>query len=151
MVIKIANGFICTSFFGILCNVIIEIAVRVIAGFDYSPLTPEFIALFPSVTVAFGVDMLLYGVIGMAFSGFTFIYEIDRLGFLVQNLIYAAATGVVWLPIITFLWQLYRYPEAMICTIIGFVITNIIMMVVGYQTTKKNIAELNAALKAKSC
>ena len=104
MVKKIATGFIYTSFFGILCNVIIEIVVRAVTGFDYSPLTPEYIAMFPSVTVAFGVDMLLYGVIGMAFSGFTFIYEIDRIGFVIQNLIYFVATGVIWFPIITFLW-----------------------------------------------
>lgn len=146
MVKRVCKSFIYTAFWGMVCNMLIEMIVRLVSGFDYSPLTPEFISMFPSVTVAYGVDMMLYGVIGVAFSAFQFIYEKDRLGFIFQNIIYFVLTGLVWIPIVTFLWQLWRYPQALICTIIGFLFTNIIMMVVGYQTTKKNIEELNIAL-----
>ena len=144
---RILNSFIYTAFFAMLCNLMIEVIVRAIVKFDYSPITPEFIAMFPSVTVAYGVNLLLYGMIGMAFSGFLFIYEKDRIGFVLQNLIYFVLTGFVWVPIVTFLWQLWRYPQALIMTIICFIITDIIMMVVGYRETKKNIEQLNKALE----
>ena len=146
MVKRILNSFIYTAFFAMFCNLMIEVIVRGIVKFDYSPVTPEYIAMFPSVTVAYGVNLLLYGIIGMAFSGFLFIYEKDRIGFILQNVIYFVLTGLVWVPIVTFLWQLWRYPEALIMTIICFVITDVIMMVVGFRETKKNIEQLNKAL-----
>ncbi|MGN0495881.1 MAG: DUF3021 family protein [Lachnospiraceae bacterium] len=146
MVKRIGMAFVFTAFWGMACNMIIEIVVRIVSGIDYSPLTPEFIAMFPSVTIAYGVDMLLYGVIGLAFSSMLFIYEIDRIGFVLQNAIYYLVTGIVWIPIVAFLWQLWRYPQALVCTIVGFVMTDVIMTVIGYRTTKRNIRELNAAL-----
>lgn len=146
MLKRILNSFIYASFFSMLCNVIIEIIVRALTSLDYSPITPEYVAMFPSVTVAFGVNMLLYGIIGMAFSGFMFIYEKDHIGFILQNMIYSVLTAIVWVPIVVFLWQLWRYPEALICTIVCFFIVNILMMVVGYRTTKKNIEQLNEVL-----
>ena len=146
MVKRIGMAFVFTAFWGMACNMIIEIVVRIVSGIDYSPLTPEFIAMVPSVTIAYGVDMLLYGVIGLAFSSMLFIYEIDRIGFVLQNAIYYLVTGIVWIPIVAFLWQLWRYPQALVCTIVGFVMTDVIMTVVGYRTTKRNIRELNAAL-----
>lgn len=147
MLKRIGNSFIYTCFFALVCNIVIELVVRMVSSFDYSPLTPEYINMFPSQTIAYGVDILLYGVIGVAFAGFLFLYEQERIGYIVQSILYFVFTGLVWIPIITFIWQLWRYPEALVCTIIGFVITNIIMMIVGYQTTKKNIKQLNEALK----
>lgn len=145
MVKRILNSFIYTSFFAMLCNLIIEMIVRLLTGFDYSPVTPEYIAMFPSITVAYGVNMLLYGVIGIAFSGFMFVYEKEQIGFVIQSLLYAALTSIVWIPIVTFVCQLWRYKEALLCTIICFVITILIMIVVQYRTTKKNIEKLNEA------
>ncbi len=148
MVKRIINSFIYTSFFAMLCNLIIEMIVRLLTGFDYSPVTPEYIAMFPSITVAYGVNMLLYGVIGIAFSGFMFVYEKEQIGFVIQSLLYAALTSFVWIPIVTFVWQLWRYKEALLCTIICFVITILIMIVVQYRTTKKSIEKLNEAFTA---
>ena len=145
MVKRIINSFIYTSFFAMLCNLIIEMIVRLLTGFDYSPVTPEYIAMFPSITIAYGVNMLLYGVIGIAFSGFMFVYEKEQIGFVIQSLLYAALTSIVWIPIV---WQLWRYKEALLCTIICFVITILIMIVVQYRTTKKNIEKLNEAFTA---
>lgn len=146
MLKRILTGFVYTAGIAMMCNLVIELLVRGITGFNYSPITPEYIAMFPSVTVAYSVDLLLYGVIGMAFSGFLFLYENERIGFVLQNIIYCVLTGMVWIPIITFLWQLWRYPEALIITILCFVGTDIIMMVVGYRITRKNIEEVNRAL-----
>lgn len=143
MIKRMFNGFIYASFFGMFCNLMIELVVRKIANFPYSPITPEYIALFPSITVAYGADLLLYGVIGCAFSGFLFVYELDKIGYVLQSILYFVLTGIIWIPIITFLWQLWKYPEALLYTIVGFIITNGIMMFLGYQKTKKNIEEIN--------
>lgn len=56
-------------------------------------------------------------------------------------------TGLVGVPIVIFLWQLWRYPQALSITIICFAITDVIMMVVGFRETKKNIEQLNKAFE----
>lgn len=115
-------------------------------GHRIAPLTPEFISYFPSETIATEVDILLYGIFGAAFSGMTFIYEIDSLGFVVQNIIYCLSTSVVWIPIVTFIWQLWKYPQALICTIIGFIVTYLIMTIIAYNTARKDITDVNRML-----
>ena len=147
MIKRCLNAFIYSTFFGVLINLIIEIIVRVVSGFDYSPITPEFRALFPSETTAVFADALLYGVIGFIFAFMLFIYNFDRLGFVVQNIIYYVCTSVVWMPIIIFIWQIQKYPSALISTIIGFVVVEIIMTVIAYNITKKNIAAINSKIE----
>lgn len=147
MVKRIYQSFIYSAFFGMLANLLIEIIVRLVSGNEFAPLTPEYQAMFPSYSMALLVDMLLYGVIGATFSGMIFIYELDRLGFVLQSLIYYLVTGLVWIPIATFIWQLQKYPQALMCTIFGYLVTDIIMTIVAYQTTKRNIVQLNAVLE----
>ena len=139
--------FIYSSFFGMLINLIIEIIVRAVSGFDYSPVTPEFISLFPSVSIAYAVDTLLYGFIGLTYALMLFVFGFDRIGFVIQSIIYYITTGIVCIPIIIFIWRLDKYPSALISTIIGFIVTDIIMTVVSYNITKKNIASINAVIK----
>ncbi len=149
MIKKCLNAFIYSTFFGVLINLIIELIVRAVSGFDYSPITPEFQALFPSVTMAVFADALLYGVIGFIFSFMLFIYNYDKLGFVVQNIIYYVGTAIVWMPIIIFIWQLQKYTSALISTIIAFIVVEIIMTVIAYSITKKNIAEINSMIEAQ--
>lgn len=147
MIKRCLNAFIYSTFFGVLINLVIELIVRVVSGFDYSPITPEFRALFPSVTTAVFADALLYGVIGFIFAFMLFIYNYDKIGFVIQNIIYYVGTSIVWMPIIIFIWQLQKYPSALISTIIGFVVAEIIMTVIAYNITKKNIAAINGKIR----
>lgn len=144
--IKCLKGFAFSATISTICLFFIEIAVRLSSGFDYTPITPEFLSLFPSHSMAMEVDILLYGMIGMTFSGMTFIYEKDHIGFVLQNIIYCIATGIVWIPIVTFLWQLWRYPAALFYTIGGFLITYMIITTAMYHTTKKDIAQINDSI-----
>ena len=146
MIKRCINSFVYSTFFGILINLIIELVVRGISGFDYSPITPEFRAYFPSETMAVFTDALLYGVIGFTFSFMLFIYNYDRLGFVVQNIIYYISTSIVWMPIIIYIWQLQKYLSALIFTLTGFVVVEIIMTIIAYNITKKNIAAINMTL-----
>lgn len=147
MIKKCATSFVISAMCGLLVNMLIEIIVCSITGMkDFNPISPEYMKMFSSERVAVEVDILLYGVIGAAFSGMTFIYEYNKIGFFFQNLIYFLLTSIVWIPIITMLWQLQRYPRALMGTLIGFAISYIIMSVVGYKVIKRDIANINLIL-----
>ena len=140
-------SFCISAVCGAFMNLMIEIVVRMVTGIeDFSPLSPEYVALFPSERIAVEVNILLYGVIGAVFSAMTFIYEKPEIGFVLQNLIYCILTGIFWVPIVVFIWQLNRYPQAFYGTISGFIATYIIMSVVGYKITKKEVEAINLYL-----
>lgn len=138
---------------GLLVNMLIEIIGKSITGSEtFCPLSPEFQAMFSSESIAVYVNILLYGVIGITFSSMTFIYEIGTLGYIFQNVIYYIATGIVWVPIVTFMWQLWRYPQALTSTLAGFAVTYVIMTVLGYKIKKQEIKKINLVLKkVKEC
>lgn len=146
MIKNCAKSFIYSAFFGILCQWLIELVLKGILQIDYSPVTPEYMAMFPSIGIALGADMILYGMIGLAFSSFLFIYDINRIGFVIQNLIYYFVTSLIWMPIVIFIWQIWRYPQALIGVILGFVVTYIIMTFVAYRTTKGDVESINHAI-----
>ena len=132
---------------GALMNLLIEVVVRLVTEMeDFSTISSEYIEMFPSKSIAVEVYVLLYGVIGAAFSAMAFIYEKVEIGFVLQNLIYVLLTGMIWLPIVVFIWQLHRYPQAFYGTVSGFVVTYVIMTVVGYKITKKEIDAINLYL-----
>lgn len=147
MIKKISFSFSISCCCGLVVYMLIELVGNVILSLKgFSGMTPEYLALFPSETLALGVAVLLHGVIGATFAAATFIYEKIEIGFLLQNVIYFILTGIVWIPIICFVWQLYRYPSALISTIGGFVLTYVVMSIVGYNITKKEVAEINVRL-----
>lgn len=148
MLKRCSISFLISAFCGLIVNMLIEMIVRKITGnMKFSPLSPEFRALFSTESMAVYVNILLYGVIGLTFSGMTFIYEINKLGYIFQNILYYIGTGIVWVPIVTLMWQLYRYPKALVSTLIGFLATYVIMTVLGYRITKQEIETINLALE----
>lgn len=147
MLKRISFSFVISSFCGLVVYMLTELIGGVILGLEnFSALTPEYVSLFPSGTLAMEVAIVFHGLIGAAFSAATFIYEKIEIGFVLQNVIYFCLTGLVWIPVVCFVWQLYRYPSALFSTIGGFVLTYVIMSVVGYNITKKEIAQINAHL-----
>lgn len=151
MMKRASFSFIISSFCGLVVYLLIELIAEVIIGVDgFSGLTPEYLAKFPSETLALGTAVLSHGLIGATFATATFIYEKAEIGFILQNVIYVLLTGIVWIPIICFVWQLYRYPSALASTIGGFVLTYVIMSAVGYQITKKEVEQINAKLEEEN-
>ena len=147
MLKRISFSFAISCCCGLVVYMLLELIGNVLLGLnDFSGMTPEYLALFPSETLALGVAVLCHGLIGATFAVATFIYEKIELGFILQNVIYFLLTGVVWIPVICFVWQLYRYPAALISTIGGFAMTYVVMSIVGYNITKKEVAEINAKL-----
>lgn len=147
MIKRISFSFAISSCCGLIVYMLMELIGSVLLGLEgFSGMTPEYLALFPTETLALGVAVLLHGVIGATFAAATFIYEKIEIGFILQNVIYFLLTGIVWIPVICFVWQLYRYPQALLNTIGGFILTYAVMSIVGYHITKKEVAEINARL-----
>lgn len=148
---RCGKSFGISAICGLLVNMLIEVIVRgVIKDESFIPLAPEFVAFFPSETIAMEVNVLLYGVIGAAFSAAAWIYEQEKLGFVWQNLIYFLLTSIVWLPIVMLIWQLQKYPKALISTLAGFAGTYVIMSIVGYRITKSDVERINQALEQRN-
>ncbi len=140
-------SFACSAICGAVVNLLVEVIVRRATGIeDFNPMSPEFVALFPSVSIAVEVNILLYGVIGFVFAMASVIYEKEQIGFIVQNILYVILTGCFWIPIMTLLWQLQRYPSALIGTLCGYAGSYVIISIVGYRSTKKNVEEINQCL-----
>ena len=99
--------------------------------------------LFPSPTLAAYVNILLYGVIGATFALAAYIYELERIGFVIQSIIYFIVTSVVCVAITTLLWQLHKYPAAFICTLIGYAATHVIMITIEYRRLRADIKVIN--------
>lgn len=140
------KAFVTSAVISSICLLIIELITRAF-GADFYPMTPEFMNRFPSTTMALEVNIILYGIYGAGFAGMSFIYDIDRLGFVLQTILYAVATALIWVPIVTFTWQLHKYPQAFISTIAGFIATYVIMIVVSYKTVKKQVESINKSLE----
>lgn len=148
---RCGTSFLVSCMCGMLANMLVEILIRRVMGdSSYSPVSPEFRQLFSSDSIAAYVNVLLYGVIGIGFSAMTFIYEIGKIGYIIQNIIYYIVTGIIWVPIVLLIWQLHRYPEALICTILGFVVTYVIMTILGYRMKKREIESINLVLEKRN-
>lgn len=151
MLKRVSFSFAISCCCGLFVYMLIElVAVALLDAEGFSVLTPEYTALFPSETLALGVAVLSHGLIGAAFAAATDIYEKTEIGFIVQNMIYFLLTGMVWIPIVCFVWQLYHYPSAFFSTLGGFLLTYAVMSVVGYHITKREIAQINAKLTGEN-
>ena len=109
----------------------------------FNSMSPDYVALFPSVTIAAYVNILLYGVIGATFALASYIYDVERIGFIIQSIIYFVITSSVCVGITILLWQLHKYPSAFICTLAGYFATHVIMMVIEYRKLKADIKVIN--------
>ncbi|MCR5323487.1 MAG: DUF3021 domain-containing protein [Lachnospiraceae bacterium] len=136
-------SFVISAFAGLLVNLFIDCIVGLNGAEGYISMSPDFRNLFPTPVIAAYVNVILYGVIGFTFSAMSFIYDIERIGFLLQSVIYFLETSSVCMAITVLLWQLHKYPAGFICTIAGYAATHVIMFTVEYRKLKKDIIEIN--------
>lgn len=137
------TSFALSSFAGLIVNLIIDVIMNARGLEGFSSMSPDYVALFPSVTIAAYVNILLYGVIGATFALSVYIYEVERIGFIIQSIIYFIITSSVCVGITILLWQLHKYPAAFISTLAGYLATHIIMMVIEYRKLKADIKVIN--------
>ena len=137
------TSFALSAFAGLIVNLIIDVIMNAVFKTEFHSMSPDYVALFPSVTIAAYVNVLLYGVIGATFSLSSYIYEIEKMGFIIQSIIYFVITSTVCVGITIILWQLHKYPAAFISTLAGYLATHIIMMVIEYRRLKADIRAIN--------
>lgn len=136
-------SFFISAFAGVLVNLFIDFVVNANGVTGFISMSPDFVKLFPTPVIAAYVNIMLYGLIGFTFSVMTFIYDVEKIGFAVQSIIYFVVTAAVCLSITVVLWQLYKYPAAFAGTLTGYAVTHVIMFVIGYRNLKKDIKEIN--------
>lgn len=135
---------------GTVNTIIMLVMAYAMPSYQHTPFMPDFLACFPSESVAFGVETLLISMIGAAFGGCSVIYDMEKWSFLKQGLIHFIITTAVWFPITMFIWNAIKYPTA------GFGIMGSYSFV--YATTwimsgiknKKQIEEINRQLQEKN-
>lgn len=150
IIVRCGFSFMISAFVSMIVNMMIELCVQLITkDTTFNPLSPEFRAMFATDSMAVYVNALLYGLIGATFSGCAVIYEMERVCYILQNLLYFIFTACVWIPTVIFMWQLWRYPSALIGTLIGFAVTYFIMTIIGYKSKKREIADINKLLQRR--
>ena len=137
------TSFAISSFAGLLVNLIIDLIANLTGHTGFVSMTQDYIALFPSIVLAAYVNILLYGVIGATFAMATIIYDIERMGFIIQSIIYFLITSSICMAITIFLWQLYKYPAAIVCTLLGFAVSHVLMITNEYRRLKAEIKVIN--------
>ena len=145
---RICVSFAISSFCGMIVNLLIDLIANAAGAEDFMSISPDFVRLFPTTTIAAYVNIMLYGVIGASFAGMTFVFDLPRPGFVIQSIIYFIVTASVCIGITILLWQLHRHPQALIPTLAGYGLTYVIMGTVEYRELKKKIREINEDLKA---
>ncbi len=147
---RCAISFVISAVCGLVVNLGIDLIVNAVGTNTeggFISMSPEFRKIFATPVIAAYINILLYGVIGAVFSGMSFIFECPKIGYIVQSLIYFVSTAAVWIIITILLWQLHRYPQALIATIAGYGATYIIMGFVTYRRLKSDITEINTVLE----
>ena len=141
-------SFAISAFCGLIAHLIIDAIMNASSQEAFFAMSPDFRALFPTPAIAAYVNILLYGVIGFFFAFMTFLFDLSRIGLLVQWVIYFVTTAGVCVAITILLWQLHRYPRALILTLCGYSITYVIMAISQFRTLKRDVAAINAELES---
>ncbi len=136
-------SFVISAFAGLIVNLTIDIFVNAGGAENFMSISPDFKALFPTPVMAAYVNVLLYGIIGFTFSAMTFIFDVEKISFLIQSVIYFVVTSGVCIAITMLLWQLQKYPAAFAGTLSGYAATHVIMFVLAYRKLKADIKEIN--------
>ena len=141
-----AISFMISAFSGLMVNLIMDLIVNAVSDEKFTSISPFFLKHFESPVMAAYVNILLYGVIGFTFSTMTFVFDLERVGFLIQAVIYFIVTAGVFVAITVILWQLHRRPEALVSSLAGYAVTYVIMCVVMYKQLRKDMEEINRNL-----
>ncbi len=140
-------GFAMSALIGTAVNLIIDIIANAVGAENFISMSPEFRSLFPTPVIAAYVNVFLYGIIGATFSVMTFIYDVNKLGVVLQNIIYFLVTAPVAVGIAILIWQLHHYPEAIISTIAGYGLCYLIIGILQYRKLKDDIRQINEELE----
>ena len=111
------------------------------------PMLSEYAAKFDNDVTALVVQLLLIGLMSASLAGGTVIMEIERLGLLVQSIVYFVISSAVWISVASYCWGLGKYIQSAVSLILSYSVSYAICWIIQYKTCKKNIDEINLRLK----
>lgn len=129
-----------------IIHVIISLIIACVGTDNHIPMLDAYVAFFPSESVALLVEILLVGVIGGTFGACAPIFEIEKWSFLKQGVIHFLITTTVWLPISIFIWAIYKYPIAIVSTVISYACVYGITWIMSAVKYNKMAKEINKML-----
>ena len=141
MAIRAINSFMYSMGITILVQFILGICFK-----DMPVVLPEFGARFSGDTQALLVQTVLIGLCSAFFGGGSVIMELEKIGLLVQSVLYFILTAAVWIPVACLCWSIHKYPSALLSVSASYLIAFAICWIVQFKECKKNVAAINQRL-----
>lgn len=132
---------------GIAIGHVITVLISLINGNgSYFACAPEFVELIGSEVNAVAIQTLLCGVMGMAFSGASLVWESEKLSIAAQTGICFGIYAAVMLPIAYFANWMEHSVAGVLSYIAIFVGIFVITWIAQYFAWRSRIKEINASL-----
>lgn len=138
------NSFLYSIAINVILSIIIMAAVN---KPDYIPVVPDFAARFSSGTMALLVQWILIGITSAAFGFWSIIMEYERIGLLLQSILYFVLTAIVWIPVAIVCWDLGKNKFSFITIVTSYLLSYIITWIIQYRNCKDSIIQINRKLE----
>lgn len=143
ILIRFVNGF-CYS---VAITMVVQLLIMQIIG--EMIMLPEFAEGFSDEVIAFGVQLLLIGVMSGVTSAGTILFELKRPGLLWQSVLFLLVMLAVWIPTACYLWGFHKYLTSMISSLASIVVTYGICWGIQYKLCSRDVQEINQRLNQK--
>ena len=143
ILIRFVNGF-CYS---VAITVVVQLLVMKFTG--EAVLLPAFAARYEDEVIAFGIQLLLVGVMSRVTSAGTILFELKRPGLLWQSILFLLVMLAVWIPTACYLWGFHKYLTSMISSFASIIVTYGICWGIQYKLCRRDVQEINQRLNLK--
>lgn len=141
------NSFMYAIGIYVMIQTVVVVIVEAITGESgMIPVLPEFAAHFSNIYMAVYTQALLIGLTSAVFGAGSVILELERIGLIVQSVLYFLVTMAVWVPVGCFCWGLHKYPPTMISVGLSYVVSYSICWVIQYRQCRQNVEKINRKL-----
>lgn len=130
----------------VIQTVVVAIVEAVTGESGMIPVLPEFAAHFSNIYMAVYTQALLIGLTSAVFGAGSVILELERIGLVVQSVLYFLVTMAVWVPVGCFCWGLHKYLPTMISVGLSYVLSYSICWVIQYRQCRQNVEKINRKL-----
>lgn len=127
-------------------TVVVAIVEAITGESGMIPVLPEFAAHFSNIYMTVYTQALLIGLTSAVFGAGSVILELERIGLIVQSVLYFLVTMAVWVPVGCFCWGLHKYPPTMISVGLSYVVSYSICWVIQYRQCRQNVEKINRKL-----
>lgn len=148
MIRKAITRAMSSFFYAIGINVVMAaILMAVVTKPGFIPVHPDFAAKFSSDLEAVIVQWILIGLTSAAFGGWSVILEMERIGLLLQSILYFILTAIVWIPVSIYCWNLGENLYSFIMIIASYLTSYIVTWTIQYRLCRRNIEAINRRIE----